>query len=106
MKRELCSSLVCFEGLLGSGNKIEPFKAKKKTPQQRMNLVLSSKEEKYMLLRLHYVSKSASGFITPQTRESILQVAVPMNQKFSITGVLICLKNMFFQIIEGAFGED
>nr|CAG4714875.1 unnamed protein product [Naegleria fowleri] len=53
------------------------------------------------MLRLHYASRSVSGFITEQLRDCILQVAVPMNQKFRITGVLICVKDMFFQIIEG-----
>ncbi|KAG2388344.1 hypothetical protein C9374_000508 [Naegleria lovaniensis] len=61
----------------------------------------TQKPQPNVMMRIHYASRNTSGYITEQTKESILRVAVPMNEKFNITGVLICVKDMFFQIIEG-----
>ena len=51
--------------------------------------------------RIQYVSLSTLGVITEKMKTKILTVATKENSKHNITGVLICVRDMFFQIIEG-----
>nr|BAO31930.1 photoactivated adenylyl cyclase [Naegleria australiensis] len=52
-------------------------------------------------IRMQYVSLSTEGNISESTKGKILATAARENPRYNITGVLICVRDMFFQIIEG-----
>jgi len=67
---------------------------------------MTHKQSNSPFLRLSYTSQCSEGKIIPhELTQEILKVAQIKNKELGITGVLICVKNMFFQILEGGTNE-
>nr|BAO32069.1 photoactivated adenylyl cyclase [Naegleria australiensis] len=84
-----------------SGNKSPSTLTQARMMKRCSKQQLLSKLPKKPFLRIQYASHCCSGKISESVKNEILSVAQRENEIRGITGVLICVNDMFFQIIEG-----